>query len=126
MLILKALFVVVLIVQSTFGTTTTELNQIEYSEGTSVETKPSLPAVNIGVNPTSGNFSESSYTIQSSLRRVLDFYNTELLASNWNRIKKSVSAGCQKDVEAYIHGLGKAENWALKSKLICFIFYNIL
>lgn len=93
-----------------------EKHQREYSEGT--ETNYSLPNVNIGFSPLDGNYSEISYTIKSSLPRVLDFYNSEMLAASWNGIKKSLSKGCQKDIEAYIQGLSKAENWALKSKYI--------
>lgn len=115
MIILNAFFVMFLLIQSTKTTSTTEQIQIE---GLSVESKYSLPNVNVSAGPSSGNFSDRSYTVKPSLSRVLDFYNTELLAASWNGIKKSLSEGCQKDVEAYIEGMSKAENWALKSKFL--------
>ncbi|KAJ8919034.1 hypothetical protein NQ315_016940 [Exocentrus adspersus] len=86
-----------------------DVEEMEYSEGTSVEAKYLLPPVNVSV---SGN--KSTRTVTASLARVLDFYNTELLAANWNRIRGRISEGCQKDVDTYLQGLARAENWALK------------
>nr|CAI5850604.1 unnamed protein product [Callosobruchus analis] len=83
--------------------------QMEYDEGTSVEAKYSLPAVNV-----SGTGGNGTALVRASLARVLDFYNTEQLAANWGQVGVKLSKGCEKDVEAYIKGLGKAENWALK------------
>lgn len=119
MIILKALLVALSTFRSTSGTSTTELNDTEDREMTSV------PHVNMSVNRLSGNLSEGSYTIKPSLSRVLDFYNTELLALSWERIKKDLSQGCQKDVEAYIEGLSKAKTWAMKSESIS-IFVNYI
>lgn len=120
---LKAFFVLFCFMQSTIGTSTSEKNDMEYSGGSSIETKYAFPNSNISVN--SGNSSQSSFTVKSSLPRVLDFYNSEMLAASWNGIKKSLSEGCQKDVEAYIQGLGKAQNWALKSKCFNDLFISI-
>ncbi|VEN43510.1 unnamed protein product, partial [Callosobruchus maculatus] len=83
--------------------------QMEYDEGTSIEAKYSLPAVNV-----SGTGGNGTTLVRASLARVLDFYNTEQLAANWGEVGVKLSKGCEKDVEAYIKGLGKAENWALK------------
>ncbi|CAH1967120.1 unnamed protein product [Acanthoscelides obtectus] len=83
--------------------------QMEYDEGTSVEAKYSLPAVNV-----SGTAGNGTTLVRASLARVLDFYNTEQLAANWAQVGVKLSKGCEKDMEAYIRGLGKAENWALK------------
>lgn len=118
MIILKTLFVIFSLIQNTISTSPPEKNEMENSEGTSIEEKYLLPSLNISVNSLSGNFSENFFSVKSSLPRVLDFYNTEMLAASWNGIKKSLSEGCQKDVEAYIHGLEKADNWALKSKCL--------
>lgn len=112
---LKAFFIYFYLIHSSISSTT-DKNQMQYSEGT-IEAKYKLPTVNISVNSLGGNFTGSHYTVKSSLSRVLDFYNTEMLASSWNGVKESLSEGCQKDIEAYIQGLSKAENWALKSKL---------
>lgn len=119
MFLRKTLIVILLIVQTTMGTSTIDTNQMQNNGGNSVETKYSVaPNMNISVDSLSGNFSQSSHNIRSSFSKVLDFYNSELLAANWIGIKKSLSEGCQKDVEAYIQGLSKAENWALKSKFV--------
>lgn len=97
----------------------TEVHQMEFSDGTSVEAKYSLPSVNISVDS-----ANETQVVRSSLARVLDFYNTELLAANWGRSKSKLSNGCQKDIETYIAGLSKAENWALKSELSRNFFHH--
>lgn len=117
MIFQKTLFVILFISQKSWGTSTIDSNQLQNNGANSVEAKhPGVPNMNISVNQLSGNFSESSFNVRSSFSRVLDFYNSEMLAANWIGIKKSLSEGCQKDVEAYIKGLSKAKNWALKSK----------
>lgn len=88
-----------------------DMEEMEYSEGTSVEAKYLLPPVNVSVSENA-----TTYTVRASLARVLDFYNTELLAANWDRFKDTLSEGCRKDVDTYIQGLSRAENWALKSR----------
>lgn len=60
--------------------------------------------------------SVNSNDVQVSLEDVLNFYNTELLSSRWPKFKDEVSRDCRKDMEAYLDGLRKADNWALKSK----------
>lgn len=112
----KALFVALCILKYTSSTTTTEVHQMEYSEGTSVEMRYSLPLHNTSSLSLNGSSFGNDYRTKSTLSRILDFYNTEMLAERWARVKESLSEGCQKDVEAYIQGLAKAENWALKSK----------
>lgn len=87
-----------------------DMEEMEYSEGASVEAKYLLPPVNVSV---SGN--ATTHTVTASLARVLDFYNTELLAVNWQRFKGLLTEGCRKDVDVYIRGLSRTENWALKS-----------
>lgn len=109
---------VLLIAKNVLSESTTE--EMEYSEGTSVEARYFLPPVNVSVDDTGGNVSKTTLTVRSSLSRVLDFYNTELLAASWDRMKGNLTEGCQNDVETYIVGLGKAENWALKSKYYIF------
>lgn len=112
---LKVLLVLFCFMQITIGIN--EKDDMEYSGGSLAEAKYAFPNSNISAsNSINGNSSQSSFTVKSSLPRVLDFYNTEMLAASWNGIKESLSEGCQKDVEAYIQGLGKAQNWALKSK----------
>ncbi|XP_018572754.1 nose resistant to fluoxetine protein 6-like isoform X2 [Anoplophora glabripennis] len=115
MIIPRALFVLVYLKcvcsnqTAQAGSDPADVEEMEYSEGTSVEAKYLLPPVNVSV---SGN--ASIHTVRASLARVLDFYNTELLAANWGRFKGSLSEGCRKDMDTYIQGLGRAENWALK------------
>lgn len=89
---------------------------MQYSDGISGDARYSLPSVNVSVDNLSGNVSKSILTVRASLSRVLDFYNTELLAASWDSTRDGVSEACQKDVETYIGGLSKADNWALKSK----------
>lgn len=60
--------------------------------------------------------SVNSNDVQVSLEDVLNFYNTELLSSRWPKFKDEVSRDCRKDMEAYLDGLRKADNWALKSE----------
>nr|CAH7764412.1 unnamed protein product [Callosobruchus chinensis] len=55
--------------------------QMEYDEGTSIEAKYSLPAVNV-----SGTGGNGTTLVRASLARVLDFYNTEQLAANWGQV----------------------------------------
>ena len=85
-------------------------NEMEYREGTRVDPKYSLPQVNLSAG---GNHT----VVPASLARVLNFYNTEVLAANWERTKGFVGAGCRRDVEMYLQGKRKMENWALKSEL---------
>lgn len=66
--------------------------------------------------------SVNSNDVQVSLEDVLNFYNTELLSSRWPKFKDEVSRDCRKDMEAYLDGLRKADNWALKSKSILYYF----
>ncbi|XP_019869984.2 nose resistant to fluoxetine protein 6 isoform X2 [Aethina tumida] len=87
-----------------------ELREMEYREGSTVEPKYKLPSVNVSV---SGERT-TTQTVTASLSRVLDFYNTELLAANWDGVKTTLSFGCKRDVELYLEGLRRTENWALK------------
>lgn len=88
----------------------TPKSEMEYKEGTAVDPKYSLPQVNLSV-------SDGNHTVvPASLARVLNFYNSELLAANWHRTKDQISSTCRKDVELYLEGLRKTDNWALKSK----------
>lgn len=123
----KTLLVLVLcFAETVFSNTTTSTailyddSQIDYSEGTSVEDKYSLPPENVGVSG-----ARNSTQVVTSLARILDFYNTELLAGDFPRFKGGLSHGCQKDVETYIVGLTKAENWALKSKYLTTLVINV-
>lgn len=50
------------------------------------------------------------------LAKVLDFYNTELLRMNWEKVRGNVSEGCEMDVQKYLEGLEAAKGWALRSK----------
>ncbi|XP_056633905.1 nose resistant to fluoxetine protein 6 [Diorhabda sublineata] len=86
------------------------VHQIDYSEGTPVEATHSLPPGNLSLSGAPNN----TQLVRGSLARVLDFYNTELLAANFPKFKHTLSQSCQKDVGAYIQGLITAENWALK------------
>lgn len=99
----------------TLSNTTTErssdLQEMEYKEGASVEATYILPQVKVSV---SGEIAPT--TVTASLARVLNFYNTELLAAHWPRLKDAVSVGCRRDVGSYLEGLGRADNWALKSE----------
>ncbi|XP_068911738.1 nose resistant to fluoxetine protein 6 [Tenebrio molitor] len=86
----------------------TPKSEMEYKEGTAVDPKYSLPQVNLSV-------SDGNHTVvPASLARVLNFYNSELLAANWHRTKDQISSTCRKDVELYLEGLRKTDNWALK------------
>ncbi|EFA05306.2 nose resistant to fluoxetine protein 6 [Tribolium castaneum] len=88
--------------------TATKLLEMEYKEGTKVDPKYSLPQVNLSA-------SDGNHTVvPASLARVLNFFNSEILAANWETTKKLVSLSCRKDVELYLEGLRKTENWALK------------
>ncbi|XP_017775150.1 PREDICTED: uncharacterized protein LOC108561633 [Nicrophorus vespilloides] len=58
--------------------------------------------------------SSSSNGTVVALSRALDFYNTELLASNWNHLRTALSDECSNDVEQYVRALEVQENWALK------------
>lgn len=86
-----------------------QFKEIEYKEGSKIDPKYSLPKVNLSA-------SDGNHTVPASLARVLNFYNTEILAANWDRMRNLVTLSCRKDVELYLDGLGKMENWALKSK----------
>lgn len=88
-----------------------KLKEIEYSEGTSVEPRYSLPPVKIGDSSENPN-----NVVPASLQRMLNFFNTEVLMVNWPKFKHKISKECQKDMDEYIEGLRSTENWALKSK----------
>ncbi|KAK5650999.1 hypothetical protein RI129_002028 [Pyrocoelia pectoralis] len=86
---------------------------MEYLDGSIVENKDSLPSINVS------DLSAELYngTIEKNsvgLSRALDFYNTELLSANWNRIKMELSKECEKNMQEYIDGLAAGANWALK------------
>ncbi|XP_074030482.1 nose resistant to fluoxetine protein 6 [Leptinotarsa decemlineata] len=66
------------------------------------------------VNDSASDLNNSSLIVKESLAKVLDFYNTELLAASWGNFSVKLTQGCQKNVGAYIEGLRKAEVWALK------------
>ncbi|RZB38996.1 nose resistant to fluoxetine protein 6-like [Asbolus verrucosus] len=84
------------------------IQEMEYKEGLALDPKYSLPRVNLSA-------SDGNHTIvPASLARVLNFYNTELLAASWPWTKNLLSLSCRKDIELYLKGLRKAETWALK------------
>lgn len=84
--------------------------EMEYTEGAHIDPKYSLPRVNF-------SDSDGNHTlVPANLARVLNFYNTELLAANWGRTQDYVTSRCRKDVQSYLEGLKKTEKWALKSK----------
>lgn len=85
--------------------------EMEFKQGTAVEAKYLLPAVNVSVENSANRF------VTANLARMLNFFNTEQLAANWDRVQKGLTLSCRKDVELFIEGLNKADNWALKSKL---------
>ncbi|CAG9765410.1 unnamed protein product [Ceutorhynchus assimilis] len=104
----KNLIIFLNIIGLVFGNSTTEnyVQEIEYTEGTSVEPRYSLPSIKIGDN--------SENIVPASLQRVLNFYNTETLVATWPKFRNGISEGCQKDMDLYIEGLRDTENWALK------------
>lgn len=65
------------------------------------------PALNDSASDFDGN--------AESLARALDFYNTQILRSNWDSVGKNLSSECQKDMREYLKGLKTGKNWALKS-----------
>lgn len=82
-------------------------SEMYFREGSVVDARYQLPLVNV-----SG--SDSAVQVTASLARVLNFYNTELLAASMERVRSVVGSDCAKDLDAYIGGLQKAESWALK------------
>lgn len=57
----------------------------------------------------------SNANSSASIVRALDFYNTEVLRSQWENIQINLTSTCQNDMEQYIQGLNSAKTWALKS-----------
>ncbi|XP_066244997.1 nose resistant to fluoxetine protein 6 isoform X3 [Euwallacea similis] len=64
--------------------------------------------------PQTSENSLSDVEVPLSLQNVLNFYNSEALRNRWSEFRNEISTDCQKDVEAYLDGLKKAEIWALK------------
>lgn len=91
------------------------LKEMDYIDGTKIEHKYSLPVVNASVL-SDNNGTMGVNTVPASLSRVLDFYNTELLSANWDRVQKGLSSDCRQNMQKYIDGLFLGDNWALKSK----------
>nr|XP_023016448.1 nose resistant to fluoxetine protein 6-like [Leptinotarsa decemlineata] len=79
----------------------------------SVNSEGAKDPLSIG-NDSASDLNNSSLIVKESLAKVLDFYNTELLAASWGNFSVKLTQGCQKNVGAYIEGLRKAEVWALK------------
>lgn len=92
----------------------TDPKEMEYADGTSVEPAYLLPHVNI-TTPRADGFPHVN-SVPATLSRVLNFYNTEILAAQWEFVKKSLSSGCQDDMEKYLEALAAGSLWALKSK----------
>lgn len=88
---------------------------MEFKHGTTVESKYLLPSINVSVKV--GEKSKNVTSVTASLARMLNFYNTEQLTANWKTIQKKLTVSCRKDMDLYLDGLHKAENWALKSKI---------
>ncbi|KAF5302728.1 hypothetical protein FQR65_LT08470 [Abscondita terminalis] len=86
---------------------------MDYTDGTTIEHKYLTPSVN-NISAISDLNDTFENKVPSSLAKVLDFYNTELLATNWNRFRKSLSEACEKNMQEYIVGLRTGANWALK------------
>ncbi|CAH0552702.1 unnamed protein product [Brassicogethes aeneus] len=113
MIFLKTLFVLIYLKCVLTNSTTEnaldkELKEMEFKEGLTVEPKYKLPSINVSVSD------DSTTTVRASLSRVLDFYNTEILAANFGRVKNTLSSGCRRDVSLYLDGLKRTTNWALK------------
>ncbi|XP_045468557.1 nose resistant to fluoxetine protein 6 isoform X2 [Harmonia axyridis] len=83
--------------------------EMEYDAGAVVEPKYFLPLVRLSVG--GGN---ETVPVPASLSRMLNIFDTEQLVANWGMTKRSVSERCRGDVEGFIGGLTKGENWALK------------
>lgn len=90
--------------------------EMEYTDGTSVEPAYTLPQVNITTPRDDGVGQVNS--VPATLSRVLNFYNTEILAAQWEFVQKSLTRSCQDDMEKYLEGLAVGSTWALKSKTI--------
>lgn len=121
---IRCVIVLFICFQNVFSESTTTssnlsvtLKEMDYVEGISADPKYLLPTVNASALSDDGNLSKIKvHSVPASLSRVLDFYNTELLAANWNRVQKGLSTKCREDVQKYVDGLVSGEKWALKSK----------
>lgn len=82
--------------------------QHEIFEETKQEKQRAAPALNDSASDGLGRTSKS-------LAQALDFYNTQILRSNWGRIGTNLSLECQKHMGEYLQGLKSVKNWALKS-----------
>lgn len=106
---------IILLLLLTYTTKITSIDpenskDMEFFEGIKIE-----PKVNFSV-------SDGNQTLVP-LAKVLNFYNTELLAANWDKTKNLVTSSCRKDVELYLKGLKRVESWALKSKFLIISYF---
>ncbi|KAK4883484.1 hypothetical protein RN001_006803 [Aquatica leii] len=93
------------------GTNAERSNEMDYTEGATIEKKILIGAVN---DSAFSDFNETFPNELPSLSKVLNFYNTELLAANWYRFHKSITETCQEKMQEYIIGLSIGAHWALK------------
>ncbi|KAB0802117.1 hypothetical protein PPYR_04303 [Photinus pyralis] len=90
-----------------------KLKEMDYLDGSIVENKYLLPSINISEHSEELT-NHTNEKVSVGLSRALDFYNTQLLAANWNTIKIELSEDCAKDMQTYIDGLTAGATWALK------------
>ncbi|KAF5270287.1 hypothetical protein FQA39_LY08398 [Lamprigera yunnana] len=92
--------------------TTENFKEMEYVDGRIIEHKYFLPPIN--VSAFSDLNDEEKNAVPASLSRVLNFYNTELLAANWYLVQKTITDVCRLQMQEYIDGLAAGVSWALK------------
>lgn len=71
------------------------------------------------------NVSDSDSENPYEIRRLLEFYSSEKLADNFERVRELISTNCSEDLNVYLDALKHGEKWALKSKSIYLFFLKI-
>lgn len=62
------------------------------------------------------NISVSNETVLLGLESMLRIFDSDILLSQWNEIKKNLKGECKREVTVYVEGLQEKQTWAMKSE----------